>query len=57
MSVDELLDTPFVLIGTVKEMAEQIIRNRERFGFTCYTVHGPFMETFAPVVERVRQVT
>lgn len=57
MPVDELLDTPFVLIGTVEEMAAQIIRNRERFGFTYYTVHGPFMETFAPVVERVRQLT
>jgi hypothetical protein len=35
-------------------MAEQIIRNRERFGFSYYTVHGPYMETFAPVIERVR---
>jgi probable F420-dependent oxidoreductase len=54
MTADELLDTPFVLIGTVQEMAEQIIRNRERFGFSYYTVHGPYMETFAPVIERVR---
>jgi probable F420-dependent oxidoreductase len=54
MSADELLDTPFVLVGTVEQMAEQIIRNRERFGFTYYTVHGPFMDSFAPVIERVR---
>jgi hypothetical protein len=52
MTADELLDTPFVLIGTVEEMAGQIIRNRERFGY--YTVHGPYMEAFAPVIERVR---
>src|SRR4051812_2295361 len=56
MEVDELLDTPFVLIGTVEQMAEQIVRNRERFGFTYYTVHAPFLDGFAPVVERVRQV-
>jgi probable F420-dependent oxidoreductase len=56
MTVDELLDTPFVLIGTVEQMAEQIVRNRERFGFTYYTVQAPFMDGFAPVVERVRQV-
>ena len=56
MEVDELLDTPFVLIGTVEQMAEQIVRNRERFGFTYYTVHAPYMDGFAPVVERVRQV-
>jgi probable F420-dependent oxidoreductase len=54
MTTEELLDTPFVLIGTVEEMAEQIIRNRERFGFSYYTVHGPYMEAFAPVIERVR---
>lgn len=54
MNEDELLETPFVLIGTVEEMADQILRNRERFGFTYYTVHAPFQETFAPVIERVR---
>ncbi|MCW2860032.1 MAG: 5,10-methylene tetrahydromethanopterin reductase [Actinoallomurus sp.] len=57
MTVDELLDTPFVLIGTVEQMAERILRDRERFGFSYYTVHGPFMEAFAPVIERVRELT
>jgi hypothetical protein len=32
----------------------RILRDRERYGFTCYTVHGSFMEEFAPVIERVR---
>jgi probable F420-dependent oxidoreductase len=41
MSTDEILATPFVLIGTIEQMAEQILRNRERYGFTYYTVHGP----------------
>jgi probable F420-dependent oxidoreductase len=54
MTVEELLDTPFVLIGTEEEMAAQILRDRERFGFTYYTVHGPYMDAFAPVLERVR---
>ena len=57
MTVDELLDTPFVLIGTVEQMAERLLRDRERFGFSYYTVHGPFMEAFAPVIERVRALT
>lgn len=39
---------------TVDEMAEQILRNRERYGLTYYTVHGPYMEALAPVIERVR---
>jgi probable F420-dependent oxidoreductase len=57
MSAEELLETPYVLIGTVEQMAEKILRDRERFGFTYYTVHGPFMETFAPVIERVRAMS
>ncbi|WP_285566989.1 TIGR03621 family F420-dependent LLM class oxidoreductase [Actinoallomurus iriomotensis] len=57
MTAEEILDTPFLLIGTVEQMAEQMLRNRERFGFTYYTVHGPFMDAFAPVIERVRART
>ena len=56
MTPDEILATPFVFIGTVEQMAEQVLRNRERYGFTYYTVHGPFMDAFAPVIERVRTV-
>ncbi len=54
MSAAEVLATPFVLVGTVAEMADQLRRNRDRYGFTYYTVHGPFREAFAPVIERLR---
>jgi hypothetical protein len=53
MSADEILATPFVLIGTIDQIADQILRNRERYGFTYYTVHGPYADTFAPVIKRV----
>ncbi|MET8573286.1 TIGR03621 family F420-dependent LLM class oxidoreductase [Streptomyces sp. NPDC005012] len=55
MTVEELLDTPYVLIGTVEEIAGQILRGRERFGFTHYTVHGPYLDAFGPVIEAVRR--
>lgn len=51
MSVDEVLETPFLLIGTVAQIAEQVRANRERFGFTHLTVNGLFMDAFAPVIE------
>jgi probable F420-dependent oxidoreductase len=54
MTVDEALETPFLLIGTVDEMAEQVVRNRARYGFSYITVHDPYMEAFAPVIERLR---
>jgi alkanesulfonate monooxygenase SsuD/methylene tetrahydromethanopterin reductase-like flavin-dependent oxidoreductase (luciferase family) len=54
MSAAQILATPFVLIGTVAEMADQLQRNRDRYGFSYYTVHGPFREAFAPVIEILR---
>ncbi|QPP07375.1 TIGR03621 family F420-dependent LLM class oxidoreductase [Streptomyces bathyalis] len=56
MSPEELLECPFVFVGTVEEMAEQVMRNRQRYGFTHYTVLGPYAEAFAPVVARVREL-
>ena len=35
-------------------MAEQIVRNRDRYGFTYYTVHEPYLDAFAPVIDRIR---
>jgi probable F420-dependent oxidoreductase len=54
LTVDELLETPFVLIGTEQEIAGQLIERRERYGFSYITVHEPYMATFGPVIERLR---
>jgi len=54
LTPDELLATPFVLIGTVKQIAERLRENREQFGFSFITVHEPFAEAFAPVIEELR---
>jgi probable F420-dependent oxidoreductase len=54
MSVDDFLEAPYILIGTVPEIAAQMLRYRERFGFTYYTVHGPFAEEFSQVIDYLR---
>jgi probable F420-dependent oxidoreductase len=54
LTAEEILESPFLLIGTVHEMAEQLVRNRERYGFTYYTVHAPYLDAFAPLIEHVR---
>ena len=54
MTAEQILETPFLFVGTIEEMAEQIIRNRDRYGFTYYTVHEPYLDEFAPVIDRVR---
>jgi probable F420-dependent oxidoreductase len=54
MTIDDILDTPFLLIGTVDEMADQLIRDRDRYGFTYFTVHEPYLEALAPVIAQLR---
>jgi probable F420-dependent oxidoreductase len=54
LTVDQALETPFLLIGTVEEIADQLRRGRERWGFSFITVHQPYMAAFAQVIERLR---
>jgi probable F420-dependent oxidoreductase len=54
LTAEQVGETPFLLIGTADEMAAQLLRDRERYGFSYYTVHAPYLEAFAPVIERVR---
>jgi probable F420-dependent oxidoreductase len=54
MTVDEVLRTPFVLIGTAPQIAEQVLANRDEYGFTHLTVNGLFMDAFTPVIEALR---
>jgi probable F420-dependent oxidoreductase len=54
MPAEEILECPYVLLGTVEQIAEQLRERRERYGFSYITVHAPFMEAFGPVVERLK---
>jgi len=54
LTAEETLETPYVLIGTVDEIADQLQASRARWGFSYVSVHEPFMRTFAPVIERLR---
>jgi probable F420-dependent oxidoreductase len=53
-ALDAVLETPFLLFGTVEEMAEQLVRDRDRYGFSYITVHEPYLEAFAPIIEYLR---
>jgi probable F420-dependent oxidoreductase len=48
-----ILDSPFVLIGTVDEIVDTLERRRQRWGISHYVVMEPALETFAPVVARL----
>ncbi|MDC0771952.1 LLM class F420-dependent oxidoreductase [Streptomyces sp. HD] len=54
LTPDQVLELPIGLVGSVAEMAEQVLAQRERYGFTYLTVLEPSMEAFAPVMARLR---
>ncbi|MBO1416680.1 LLM class F420-dependent oxidoreductase, partial [Streptomyces sp. FH025] len=49
LTEDEALDLPILLLGTARQMADQLRAQRERYGFSYITVLEPVMEAFAPV--------
>ncbi len=53
LSVEEILEAPYALIGTVDEMVESLHARRERWGLSYFVTFEPYLETLAPVVARL----
>jgi probable F420-dependent oxidoreductase len=53
LSPEEILESPYVLIGTVDEMIEDLQVRRERWGICYYTIFEPYVDAFAPIVARL----
>jgi hypothetical protein len=47
---DDILETPFALIGSAEQIAEDLRARRERWGFSYIIVGGGDVDAFAPVV-------
>ncbi|WP_200300792.1 LLM class F420-dependent oxidoreductase [Streptomyces adelaidensis] len=54
LSEEQVLLLPLVLMGTLEEIVDQVLAQRERYGFSYLTVLEPNMEIFARVVEALR---
>jgi probable F420-dependent oxidoreductase len=50
---DVVLETPYVLLGTIDEICATLRQRRERYGISYLTVFERDMEAFAPVVARL----
>jgi probable F420-dependent oxidoreductase len=50
---ERLLLNPYLLIGSVEQVAEDIQLKRGRFGISYFVVYDEHMEAFAPVVARL----
>ena len=53
LSVDDILASPFVLLGSIEEIAAQLVERRARWGISYWVVFEDVVETFAPIVERL----
>lgn len=53
LSADEILESPYALIGTVDHLVEELQRRRERWGISYYVTFEPYIDAFAPVVARL----
>ena len=51
LTPDDVLASPFVLVGSVAEIVERLQERRERWGYTYYTVQQPSAHEFAPVIQ------
>ncbi len=53
LTADAVLQSPYVLIGTVGQIVEDLHAYRDRWGISYYVVHEPYMDAFAPAVARL----
>jgi len=51
LPIEILLNIPYLLIGTIEEIADQIKRYRAQYGISYFGVFEQYMKDFAPVVE------
>jgi len=53
MTAEQLLASPYVLIGSVEHLVERLHQLREVFGVSYFVVGDEYMELFAPIVGRL----
>lgn len=52
-AAEQILASPYMLIGSVEQIIEQIQRLREQFGISYLVLDADYMEAMAPVVARL----
>ena len=50
LTLEQALDLPVILVGTLEEVTGRVRGLRERYGISYLTVLEPYMEAFAPVL-------
>jgi probable F420-dependent oxidoreductase len=53
LSPDEILQSPYVLVGSVDRLVEDLQARRERWGISYFTIFELYLDAFAPVVAQL----
>jgi probable F420-dependent oxidoreductase len=53
LRAEEILQSPYVLVGTVEQLTEDLRMRRDRWNLSYYVIFEPYMDVFAPVVARL----
>jgi hypothetical protein len=53
LSVEEILQSPYALVGTVDQLVEDLQARRTRWGISYLITHEPYVDSLAPVVARL----
>ena len=53
LSVEDILGTPYLWIGTIESICEGVLAARERWGFSYFTVFNDSLEAVTPIVTRL----
>ena len=53
LTTEEILESPYVLIGTEDEIVADLEARRQCWGFSSYIVHEPYLDAFAPIAARL----
>lgn len=53
LSIEDILATPYLWIGSVESICEDVVAARERWGFSYFTVFQHSLEAATPIVARL----
>jgi probable F420-dependent oxidoreductase len=53
LTADDILQSPYVLVGTVHQLVEDLQARRQRWGISSFVTFEPYMEALAPVIARL----
>lgn len=50
LTPEEVLETPYMMVGSVESLVDKLLEHRERWGFSHYTVRREALDQLGPVI-------